>query len=352
MCKPHQCRPFADSGIRTIHFILSGALGSAVRWGWLGVNPAATARKPALPAAKPKPPTVEEAARLINEAWTRDADWGTFVWTATTTGARRGEMCGLRWHHLDLDAGVAHIERAIGKDEDGRWIEKDTKSHQQRRVVLDPETKILLLAQRARHELAATQLGFPFNPRGYVFSLAPDHSTYLIPDTATQRYDRLAERLGINTTLHKLRAYAATELLNGGVDVRAVAGRLGHGSGGAMTLRAYAAWLAEADQRAAPILAGRMPDLPAAMDVSPTASGWASTAAQDETPPAGPYQRIARDLEGAVAAGLLTSGDRLPTIKDLAARYGVAVATAHRAIAKLQTMGLIDVSRGRRAVVR
>ena len=173
-----------------------------------------------------------------------------------------------------------------------------------------------------------------------------------IPDTATQRYDRLAERLGINTTLHKLGAYAATELLNGGVDVRAVAGRLGHGSGGAMTLRAYAAWLAEADQRAAPILAGRMPDLPAAMDVSPTASGRDSTADQDEAPPAGPYQRIARDLEGAVAAGLLTSGDRLPTIKDLAARYGVAVATVHRAIAKLQTMGLVDVSRGRRAVVR
>lgn len=128
MCKPHRCRPFADSGIRTVHYILSGALASAVRWGWIAINPAATARKPALPAAKPKPPTVEEAARLVNEAWARDADWGTFVWTAITTGARRGEMCGLHWRHLDLEAGVVRIERAIGKDDDGDWIERTPRA--------------------------------------------------------------------------------------------------------------------------------------------------------------------------------------------------------------------------------
>jgi hypothetical protein len=33
-------------------------------------------------------------------------------------------MCGLRGQYLDLDAGVAHIERAIDKDDDGKWIEK------------------------------------------------------------------------------------------------------------------------------------------------------------------------------------------------------------------------------------
>lgn len=317
MCKPHACEPFADSGIRTVHYILSGAFASAVRWGWLGVNPAGTAKKPPLPAAKPQPPSVEDAARLVNEAWSRDADWGTFVWTATTTGARRGEMCGLHWHHLDLDTGVAHIERAIGKDENGKWVEKDTKSHQQRRVVLDPETTVLLLAHRDRCGARLAALGLTFDKGAYVFSNAPDHAMFLIPDTATQRYDRMAERLDINTTLHKLRAYAATELLNGGVDVRAVAGRLGHGSGGAMTLRAYAAWLAEADQRAAPILAGRMPGLPMSVRPAEAASEGPprSVPAEELTSPAGPYLQIARDLTGAITCGALTAGDPLPPVK-------------------------------------
>jgi len=352
LCQPHRCKPFKDSGIRTIHWILSGAFEAAVRWGWLGVNPASVARKPPVPASRPRPPSVEEAARLVNEAWARDPDWGTFVWCATTTGARRGEMCALRWSHLDLEAGVIHLSRAIGKGRKNDWIDKDTKSHQERRVVLDQATVVVLLAHRSRCEMQMHELSIPFSENGYVFSLKPDHHTFLIPDTATHRYDRMAKRLGIATTLHKLRSYAVTELLNGGMDIRAVAGRVGHGSGGAMTLRAYAAWLAEADQRAAPILAGRMPELPTSLGRRPALSVPAEVDPRDDHPPSGPYMRIARDLEGAIAAGILKPGDQLPTTKELAARYDVGVATAHRAVAELHRSRHIDVSRGRRAVVR
>ena len=74
------------------------------------------------------------------------------------------------------------------------------------------------------------------------------------PDTGTQRYERMAERLEIRTTLHKLRHYSATELIAAGVDVRTIAGRLGHGGGGTATLKVYAAFVNEPDQRAAAAL--------------------------------------------------------------------------------------------------
>jgi len=64
-----------------------------------------------------------------------------------------------------------------------------------------------------------------------------------------------------------------------------------------------------------------------------------------------PYRRIAADLRGAIACGALLPGDPLPTLVDLAERYGVAVGTAHRAIAALSADGVIEVSRGRRALV-
>jgi integrase len=79
----------------------------------------------------------------------------------------------------------------------------------------------------------------------------------------TQRYGRLAIKLGIKTHLHALRHYSATELIAAGVDVRTVAGRLGHDRGGATALRVYAAWVSEADQRAAATLSARMPPRPA-----------------------------------------------------------------------------------------
>jgi Phage integrase family len=63
---------------------------------------------------------------------------------------------------------------------------------------------------------------------------------------------RLARKLGLRSTrLHALRHYSATELIAAGADIRTVAGRLGHGSGGATTLKIYAAWVDEAGQRAA-----------------------------------------------------------------------------------------------------
>ena len=72
-----------------------------------------------------------------------------------------------------------------------------------------------------------------------------------------------AERLKIKTYIHALRHYSATELLTAGIDLRAVAGRLGHGGGGATTLRVYAAWVAASDRKAAEILGSRMPKRPA-----------------------------------------------------------------------------------------
>jgi site-specific recombinase XerD len=76
----------------------------------------------------------------------------------------------------------------------------------------------------------------------------------LLPDSVTQRFRRLARRLGVRTTLHSFgRHYVATQLLAAGVDLRTVAG-LGHGGGGATTLRVYASFVAAADRRAAELL--------------------------------------------------------------------------------------------------
>ena len=69
-----------------------------------------------------------------------------------------------------------------------------------------------------------------------------------------------SSKLGIRTHLHAMRHYSATELLASGVDLRTVAGRLGHGSGGATTLKVYAAWVARADQQASELLAARLPN--------------------------------------------------------------------------------------------
>ena len=105
-------------------------------------------------------------------------------------------------------------------------------------------------------------LGCELEPSAFLFSPMPDGSEPWPPRTLTQRYGYLARKLKLRSTrLHSLRHYSATELIAAGVDIRTVAGRLGHGSGGATTLRIYAAWVDGAGQRAAGAMANIMPQL-------------------------------------------------------------------------------------------
>ena len=152
--------------------------------------------------------------------------------------------------------------------------------------------------------------------------------------------------------LHQLRHYSATELIAAGVDVRTVAGRLGHGGGGATTLRVYSAWVSEADQRAAGSLAARLPHVPGTTDAEGLAGSLPPAPPVISDAESSPYQAIAADLRAAIRCGALLEGEPVPTVKDLARRYRVSEATAHRAVAVLGSSGEFVVSRGRRARVR
>jgi integrase len=253
VCKSHTCKPYAASTIRETHIIISGALSTAVRWGWIQNNPAEVTKKPRQPKPAPKPPTPQQAALLVQAAIEQDEAWGTLVWLAMITGARRGEIVALRWHDVHLATGMLEIRRNYV---DG--IEKDTKTHQIRRIALDNDTCQLLSAQRERYEEQIRALGDEPRDDAFVFSYQADHSRPCDPDGISHRYKAMCKNLGINSHLKALRHYSATELIAAGVDVRTVAGRLGHGGGGTTTLRVYTAWVAESDKRAADILASRM----------------------------------------------------------------------------------------------
>ncbi|CAA9416407.1 MAG: integrase family protein [uncultured Pseudonocardia sp.] len=334
-CRRHECRPLAPTTIRHIHFVLSGAYKKAVRWGWVGENPMEKAQPPAAPRSNPQPPTAEQAARIVAESW-RDPDWSTLVWTAMTTGARRGELCAIRLSLLDLSEGreAVWLRTAIRREPGAGWGEGELKTHQQRRIALDAETAAALREHVDRCRERAAALGVELRPDAFVFSNAFDGSTFLTPDSVTQRYDRMAARLGIETTLHKLRHYSATELIMAGVNPRTVAGRLGHGGGGTSTLKTYTAWVSEADQRAASGIGASMPHRPAALGPE----------AQRRATPRYPYEGIAAELGRRIEEGSLTPEDDVPSAAAVAVAHDVSLAAAKRALALAQEWGLVERS--------
>ena len=195
-------------------------------------------------------PASDDVARLVEAAKGVNPGLPVFLRLAATTGARRGELCALRWRALDLDAGTMRIRHALVQTRQG-VIEKDTKTHAERRVSLDPGTVAVLDMHRKRSEALAGDCGGVLGRDAYVFSHEVDGKVPWRPDYASLAFHRLRKELGLDgVRLHDLRHYNATLLLASGTDIRTVSGRLGHADA-STTLDIYAHFVLQADQQAA-----------------------------------------------------------------------------------------------------
>jgi integrase len=172
------------------------------------------------------------------------------------TGARRGEVCGLRWSDVDDDmASTVTIRRSVASVAGGTVV-KETKTRAARRIAVDPETMEALAQRRNRAEELAEACRMPFKSDGFVFTSDPDGSRPLHPDTITGGFQRLRQRAGLDgVRLHDLRHLHATQLLAAGVPVRTVSGRLGHANA-ATTLNVYGHFLEASDRQAADVIGG------------------------------------------------------------------------------------------------
>ena len=253
-CRPHVCHPMKASTIRGIHSILSGAFAAAQRWEWTERNPAESAKPPTtirqpIPATSP-----DDIATVIAEARARSAALGLYLWLVAVTGVRRGELCGLQLRDIDLDRGLVHVAfNYVVRG--GQRVRKDTKTHQDRWLAIDPDTCALIASylEEIRAELAA--VGVELRDDAYLFSNDPGHARPWNPDWATHKVAEAADAAGVKLDIKGGRHYTASQLLAGGFDLRNTAARLGHSGGGATTLRHYADPVPEVDRRAAAYLA-------------------------------------------------------------------------------------------------
>jgi integrase len=258
-CRPHGCRPMKPATILRIHSIISSALDLAVRYEWAERNVAKNARPRHPRKREPDPPTPELAARLLNLVWAEDEEFGLYLWTAITTGARRGEVSALRENRFDFGRQQVRVSaNYIVKQ--GSRIEKAPKDGEGRILSLDLLTCELLRERFQRRRAEAQALGVQVPEDAFAFSPDPAGRTPWNPDTMTHRYRRYARRVGITSSLKELRRYSATQVLAAGTDLNTVAGRLGNAEG-STTLKFYAQFTRPADQAAAIVIPSQLDGL-------------------------------------------------------------------------------------------
>lgn len=244
--------------VRHVHALIRRLLNQAVKWNWITTNPATRASPPRITPRDLELPAPEAIIRLLALADERDPDLGCFLRLAAVTGARRGELCALRW--TDFGRTFLRISRSVYGGRQDELNEKDTKTHAVRKLSLDPLTLEFVKAQRGRCRQRARACGVAFPEDGFVFSGEPDGSVPWRPGRVTLAFSRLCRDAGVrDVRLHDLRHFAATQLLAAGVPVRTVAGRLGHANA-ATTLNVYAHVLESSDEDAAAVLGDLLTD--------------------------------------------------------------------------------------------
>lgn len=242
------------ASIRKAHVVARAALDRAVRWGWIRRNPAAASEPPVVHTHHVRPPDPEDVRRLIRAAERDDPLFAVFLRVAAATGARRGELCVLRWSDVDLDGARMTIERSVIVV-DGGVREAPTKTHNRRVIALDPGTLECLRQHLGNQRELAMYCESRLADDAFVFSRRPGGTHPLRPDNCTSSFDRLRRTTGLSGFSLKdaTRHLAATRLVAAGVDVRTVAGRLGH-SRASTTLDVYSHWLPGRDREAASVL--------------------------------------------------------------------------------------------------
>ena len=196
-----------------------------------------------------------EQVAAIREALEQEPiKWKTLVHLLLITGARRGEILGLKWDKVDFNSNQVYICNNILYSADIGIYEDTPKTERSKRYVsLPTETMQLLRQYRAWQNAERLRLGEYYQDKGFVF--AQDTGGPMHPDSVTTWLTRFSKRHGLpHVNAHAFRHTMASMLYFNGVDSVSISKRLGHAQV-STTANIYAHVMEAADKKNADILA-------------------------------------------------------------------------------------------------
>ena len=223
--------------VRYVHTIIHAALRDALRWNRVTRNVASAATPPPQGSTRRGRQTTwtsEQLGRFLN--FVADSPYLPAWLFLATSGSRRGEVLGLKWDDIDLDAATAIMSRQVTMVDHRVVIKELPKTKAGHTISLDAGTVEMLVNHRERQGEIRRLLGAGYHDDGWIFcrpdgtplhpelfsrQFLPMHQTY-----NTAHLDELLPRL----KLHGLRHTWATLALQEGIDIHVVSDRLDNSS--------------------------------------------------------------------------------------------------------------------------
>lgn len=200
---------------------LSAALEQACDDGRLARNPARGVKLPAEVKAERPQWTEEQVRRML-----ATDDRLAACWRLALYGLRRGEICGLRWADVDLDAATLTVAQT--RVVVGQVVTKGPKSRASGRTLpMDAAMAGELRALKARQAAERLEAGAAYAASGYV--ACDELGAAVNPEWFTDEFRRVAARAGLpRIRLHDSRRTINSLMARAGVPPHIRAAWCGH----------------------------------------------------------------------------------------------------------------------------
>ena len=246
-------RPLSAKTVQEHHRLISTVLEQAVKESLVPFNAASRAVLPKVERKEVNYFQPEQVAAIRDALETESIKWKTLVHLFLITGARRGEILGLKWDKVDFAANRIFICNSILYSSDIGIYESTPKTERSKRFVTLPgETMQLLWKYKMWQTEERLRLGEYYDNRDFVFTQGNGKPMH--PDTVTDWLNKFSIRHGLpHINPHAFRHTMASMLYFNGVDSVSISKRLGHAQV-STTANIYAHVMEEADQKNAEIL--------------------------------------------------------------------------------------------------
>lgn len=234
------------------HRFISTVLSQAVKEQIIPYNTAQRATPPKLPKHEAECFEIDEVQRIIQAVQTKPLMWQALTYVLIATGARRGEVLGLQWKSVDFEKNQLYLcNNSLYSPEKGTYS-TTLKTGENRYVSIPSDVTEVLREWKQYQERLSYALGDEWIETGYVFT--QKNGKPMHPDSMTSFFRRLEKKFDLpHINPHKFRHTHASILISKGVDIVAVARRLGH-SKTSTTSDIYAHLLRNSDEKATDVI--------------------------------------------------------------------------------------------------